>query len=335
VHAQKAEADRAVADAQQELKSLQKQLAAVQSEGEVRVAAATCKRFDSKRRTRRNLSVSLRLNFATQRLRLEASSQEHTIDRSFLQEELRRVSSQSSQMKDQMSALKVEHERSVGSLQSSVSDLTMQKVKLETDARSSSLNFQEALRREKSSLASLGMENERLRLEIGKHDEERSKLIAVGDAARRQNLTLESCVNDLRRRVAALKLSGDESRSQASLRRPLVLLTNNSRNGAILERDNQQLTAQLRMSEEEHARQLRDMTSTLEEQKRRANAESARCKSLEEDARQAQLRIEHLIHDHAHESVSIQGECSLQDAVADAGSAGQTATQSLCCKCND
>jgi len=40
VHAQKAEADRAVADAQQELKSLQKQLAAVQSEGEVRVTAA-------------------------------------------------------------------------------------------------------------------------------------------------------------------------------------------------------------------------------------------------------------------------------------------------------
>jgi len=44
VHAQKAEADRAVADQQQELKSLQKQLAAVQSEGEVRVTAALCKR---------------------------------------------------------------------------------------------------------------------------------------------------------------------------------------------------------------------------------------------------------------------------------------------------
>jgi chromosome segregation ATPase len=237
---------------------------------------------------------------------IESASQEHATDRGLLQEELRRVTMQASKLKDQVVSLKSEHERSLSSLRCSLDDLSMQNIKLEEEARSSHFNSQDALNREKQSVSRLSIEVEQLKLQLSQRDEERVKLHAAADTAHARNVALESCASDLRAELAALKLSGQEMQTLASDDHHIT--------SARLEADIKQLRAQLRSCADEHARQMREISMTLDDERRRANAEIARCAMLEGDVRHWQLRLDSMAVEHAQELASVQEKSRLLQA---------------------
>ena len=290
-----------IAEMKVELAALQEQGGERVSELSAALAAARQRAQDQALQVRR---LEAELRQATSQV--ESASQEHAMDRGALQEELRRVTAHASQLKDQVASLKSEYERSVGGLQRSLSEITLQNSKLEAEVRTSSLNAQEALRREKSSSSSLSAEVERLTLEIARHDEERSKLVAASEAARLQSLSFESCISDLRRQLAAMKRSDKEAQFQASVTAANERSADGDAKILILEGDIERLMTQSRVSAEEHARQLRNLASSSDEQKRRADAEATRCRSLADELKHLQLRLDNMTQDHAQALVSAQ-----------------------------
>ncbi len=173
-------------------------------------------------------------------------------------------------------------------------DLSKQIVKLKEEAR---LN-QEALRREQDSVSSFVHEAERLRLQVAQCDDERVKLTAVAESACARNLGLESCVNELRAELATLKLSYNEMQVSTSDEHRATL--------GRLESDIEILTAQLRTRSDEHTRQMREISISLDEERLRTNAEAARCKLMEDDLTRLQLRLDSLAVEHARELASVQ-----------------------------
>jgi chromosome segregation ATPase len=279
------------------------EIAALQDQGGGRVnelsTALAASRQKSLDQTRKVGELEAELREA--RARIATASQEHAADRGLLQEELRRVTEQANQLKVQVASLKTEYERSLVELQSRLSDISIQNVKLEAEARSSELHASEALRREKNTVASLSIEVDRLKLEVANVDEDRSKLMAAAEAARSHTYTLDSSIGLLRRELAALKQSGNEVHIQAALASANHRCDESNATVSRLESDIQQLTTKMRLAAEEHARCQRDISLSLDEQKRRTTSETTRCKSLEDNLKQLQLQIDTMVHVHAQE----------------------------------
>ncbi len=283
------------------------EIAALQDQGGERVnelsAALAASRQKSHDQTQKVRELEAELREA--RAQIATASEEHAGDRGLLQEELRRVTELANQLKVQVASLKTEYERSLVDLQNRLSEVSIQNVKFEAEARSSTLHASEALRREKNTVASLSIEVDRLKLEVASVDEDRLKLMAAAEAARAHTFTLDSSIGLLRRELAVLKQAGNEVHIQAALASANHRCDESSATVSRLESEIQQLTTKMRLAADEHGRCQRDMALSLDEQKRRTSSETTRCKSLEDILKQLQLQIDTMVQVHAQEVEAI------------------------------